>query len=68
MGKVYEILISRLAKNGVITTIIGVLFMLTALYMFVSNNYEAIYIGSVASIGLLLLGVKDDFISKIFKK
>ena len=60
-----EIIYDRLYKNGVITTILGVIFLSAALVMYFNNDYPVLDVTPVAAIGLLLLGIKDDILSKL---
>jgi hypothetical protein len=52
----------RLFKTGIVTTLIGLIILLTAVTLYVSKGHTETEAGSVAALGLLLLRSKDSLI------
>ena len=58
--------IDRLFKSGLITTIIGIILIGVAVYLYISKDHNEIEAGAVATIGLVFLRAKNSLI--IIKK
>jgi hypothetical protein len=52
----------RLFKSGIITTLIGLIILFVALYLYVSLKHSETEAGAVAALGILLLRSKDSLI------
>ena len=52
----------RLFKDGIITTILGVLIICIAVYLYVSKDHNQIEAGAVALLGMTFLRSKDSLI------
>lgn len=58
----------RLFKSGMVTTIVGLLIMAGAVYMYMSKSFTSIEAGELAVLGLLFLRSKDSLIGIAAKK
>ena len=52
----------RLFKNGIATTILGIILMGGSAYMYISKDFTAIEAGELAALGLIFLRSKDSLI------
>ena len=52
----------RLFKSGIVTTILGVLILCVAVFLYVSKEHTQIEAGAVSAIALILLRSKDSLI------
>jgi hypothetical protein len=52
----------RLFKTGIVTTLIGLIILLTAVTLYVSKSHTEAEAGAVAALGLLLLRSNDSLI------
>ena len=52
----------RLLKNGLITTIIGVVLICGAAYMYLSKEFTTVEAGELGALGLIFLRSKDSLI------
>lgn len=55
-------IIDRLFKSGLITTIIGIVIIGVAVFMYLSKAHSAVEAGTVAAMGLLFLRAKNSLI------
>tara|TARA_R110000751_G_scaffold15179_6_gene49021 strand:- start:851 stop:1051 length:201 start_codon:yes stop_codon:yes gene_type:complete len=55
-------MIERLFKTGIVTTIVGLILMGGAVYMYMSQNFSSMEAGELAALGLLFLRTKDSLI------
>jgi len=53
---------NRLFKNGIVTTIVGLLIMAGAVYMYMSKDFTTMEAGELAMLSLLFLRSKDSLI------
>lgn len=58
----------RLFKSGMVTTILGVIIIGVALYMYVTKNADSREILEVAALGMVFLRSKDSLIGLTPKK
>ena len=58
----------RLFKDGIITTVVGIIALAGAGYMYMSKDHNSIEAGELAAIGLIFLRSKDSLISLGAKK
>lgn len=52
----------RLFKSGLVTTIIGIIFIGVALYMYVTKSATQMETGEMVALGLIFLRSKDSLI------
>jgi len=52
----------RLFKDGIITTILGILILCVGVYLYISKDHTEVEAGAVAAIGLIFLRSKDSLI------
>lgn len=55
-------MIDRLFKSGIATTMLGVVFMGIAAYLYISKDHNEIEAGAVAALGVMFLRSKDSLI------
>jgi hypothetical protein len=55
-------MIERLFKTGIVTTIVGLILMAGAVYMYMSKDFTSMEAGELAALGLLFLRTKDSLI------
>jgi len=58
----------RLFKSGMVTTIVGLLIMAGAVYMYMSKSFTSMEAGELAVLGLLFLRSKDSLVGIAPKK
>ena len=52
----------RLFKNGIVTTLLGIILMGGSAYMYISKDFTSIEAGELAALGLIFLRSKDSLI------
>ena len=52
----------RLFKSGLITTIVGLIIVAGAVYMYMSESFTSMEAGELALLGLMFLRTKDSLI------
>ena len=58
----------RLFKSGIVTTIVGLLVVGGAVYMYMSESFSSMEAGELAAIGIMFLRTKDSLIGMPPKK
>jgi hypothetical protein len=53
---------NRLFKNGIVTTIVGLVLIAGAVYMYLSKSFSTMEAGELAALSLLFLRSKDSLI------
>lgn len=56
------VIMERLFKNGIVTTIIGILILAGGTYMYLSKSFTAMEAAELSAIGLIFLRSKDSLI------
>ncbi len=56
------VIMERLFKSGVITTVAGLIILIGAVYMYLSKSFNSVESGELAALGLLFLRSKDSLI------
>lgn len=58
----------RLFKEGLITTIIGIIILAGAVYMYLSKDFTSMEAGELAVLGMVFLRAKNSLITLLPKK